>query len=91
MLTKSVDNLPSYHWLGCVVPKRHAPRSVTRNMLRRQVRAAMLHHEAGLRPGLWLVRLRQPFAASAYASADSKALRGAAAIEIDRLLTRAGQ
>ena len=37
---QSVDNLVSGLWLGHVVPKRHAARSVTRNMLRRQVRAA---------------------------------------------------
>lgn len=88
--TDSVDNQSSGHWLGSVMPKRHAPRSVTRNMLRRQVRAAMLRHESQLRPGLWLVRLRQPFAAATYGSADSNALRSAAACELDRLLARAG-
>jgi RNase P protein component len=31
---RPVDNSPGGHWLGCVVPKRHAARSVTRNMLR---------------------------------------------------------
>ena len=39
---QSVDNLVSGLWLGHVVPKRHAARSVTRNMLRRQVRARQL-------------------------------------------------
>ncbi len=53
-------------WLGQVIPKRHAPRSVTRNMLRRQVRAAMERHASRLRPGLWLVRLRQPFPKAAF-------------------------
>jgi ribonuclease P protein component len=86
---QSVDNLVSGLWLGHVVPKRHAARSVTRNMLRRQVRAAMLRHEVRLRPGLWLVRLRQPFPAAAYPSADSAALRAAAALELDGLLARA--
>ncbi|MGL6109575.1 MAG: ribonuclease P protein component [Rubrivivax sp.] len=85
----SVDNPVAGHWLGHVIPKRHARRSVTRNMLRRQVRAAMLRHEAGLRPGLWLVRLRQPFTMTVFASADSGALRCAAALELDRLLARA--
>jgi putative membrane protein insertion efficiency factor len=46
-----VDNSPDGHWLGSVVPKRHAARSVTRNMLRRQVRAAMERHVQDLRPG----------------------------------------
>jgi ribonuclease P protein component len=87
-LTRPVDNLPSAHWLGNVVPKRHAPRSVTRNMLRRQVRAAMERRVARLQPGLWLVRLRQPFPKAAFASADSAALRMAAAAELDRLFER---
>ena len=76
--------------MGTVVPKRHAPRAVTRNMLRRQVRAAVQRHEPQLRPGLWLVRLRQPFARSSFVSADSAALRGAVAGELERLLQRAG-
>lgn len=76
-------------WLGCIVPKRHARRAVTRNMLRRQARAAMQRHAELLRPGLWLIRLRQPFARSAgFVSADSPALRMAAMSELDRLLSR---
>lgn len=88
-LTYSVDNFPSGHWLGHVIPKRHAARSVTRNMLRRQVRAAMERHCERLQPGLWLVRLRQPFDKTAFVSADSAALRSAAAAELDRLFERA--
>jgi ribonuclease P protein component len=88
-LTDPVDNLTSGLWLGNVIPKRHAARSVTRNMLRRQVRAAMERHASGLRPGLWLVRLRQPFPKTAYVSADSAALRSAAATELDHLFERA--
>ena len=81
--------MPDGHWLGSVVPKRHARRAVTRNMLRRQVRAAMERHVARLRPGLWLVRLRLPFARTTFTAADSKALRTAAADELDRLFARA--
>lgn len=84
-----VDKLPDGHWLGSVVPKRHAARSVTRNMLRRQVRAAMERHVQDLRPGLWLVRLRQPFPRKDFVSADSQALRRAASAELDRLFARA--
>ncbi len=84
-----VDKLPDGHWLGSIIPKRHAVRSVTRNMLRRQVRAAMERHAQGLRPGLWLVRLRQPFARKVFVSADSRALRRAASAELDRLFARA--
>jgi ribonuclease P protein component len=87
----SVDNSLRNHWLGTVIPKRHAARSVTRNTLRRQVRAAVQRHETNLRPGLWLVRLRQPFTKTAFPAADSTAMRRAAAVELDRLLARAGQ
>jgi len=88
-LTKSVDNSVSAFWLGQVIPKRHAARSVTRNMLRRQVRAAMERHVSRLRPGLWLVRLRQPFPKAAFVSADSTLLRSAVKAELDRLFQRA--
>ena len=88
-LTLPVDKLPSGHWLGNVIPKRHAARSVTRNMLRRQVRTVMEKHVARLRPGLWLVRLRQPFNKTAFVSADSGPLRCAAAAELERLFERA--
>jgi ribonuclease P protein component len=88
-LTAPVDNSPVCLWLGQVTPKRHAPRSVTRNMLRRQVRAAMERHASRLRPGLWLVRLRQPFPKAAFLSADSTALRSVASAELDRLFARA--
>lgn len=89
ILADSVDNSIDMHWLGHVVPKRHAPRSVTRNMLRRQVRAAMAQHLAHLQPGLWVVRLRQPFARTQFPSADSRALRQAVASELERLFQRA--
>jgi ribonuclease P protein component len=85
----SVDKSPDGHWLGSIIPKRHAGRSVMRNMLRRQVRAAMERHVQGLRPGLWLVRLSQPFPRKDFVSADSQALRSAASAELDRLFARA--
>jgi ribonuclease P protein component len=86
--TDSVDNSPDRHWLGHMVPKRHARRAVTRNLLRRQSRAAMQRHLPQLPPGLWLVRLRRPFATPSFRSADSMALRQAAAAELDRLFSR---
>jgi ribonuclease P protein component len=89
-LTDPVDNSVAGLWLGNVMPKRHAARSVTRNMLRRQVRAAMERHVSRLRPGLWLVRLRQPFPKTRFVSANSAALRHAASTELDRLFERAG-
>jgi ribonuclease P protein component len=85
----SVDKSPVGHWLGCVIPKRHARRSVTRNLLRRQIRTAMTSHVAHLSSGIWLVRLRAPFARDKFPSASSDALRSAAHEELALLFTRA--
>jgi len=76
-------------WLGTVVPKRHARRSVTRSLLKRQIRVAFLRHGLALDRGLWVVRLRAPFERASFPSAASTALRRAAADELDALLTRA--
>ena len=80
-------------WLGTVVPKRHAKRAVTRNLLRRQIRAALLRQvspaQAPLYSGLWVVRLRAPFDRLAFPSAASVALREAARSEIEGLLSQA--
>jgi len=83
---------PGGIWLGVVVPKRHARRSVTRNLLKRQIRAALARREgaAGLPPGLWVVRLRAPFDRAEFVSAASPALRRAARDELDALLLAAG-
>lgn len=84
-----VDKAPSGCWLGCVAPKRHARRAVTRNMLKRQMRAAAQRVEATLPQGLWLVRLRQGYPVAQFPSADSAALRTAARAELDRLFRQA--
>ena len=82
-------------WLGTVVPKRHAKRAVTRNLLKRQIRAALLRQDAPgqtpLRAGLWVVRLRAPFDRLAFASAASAALRAAAHSEIEAVLDQAAR
>ncbi|MBI3157758.1 MAG: ribonuclease P protein component [Burkholderiales bacterium] len=82
----SVDKSADAHWLGCVLPKRLARRAVTRNLLRRQIRAAMARHEGELAPGLWVVRLRATFARTDYPSAASQALRLVVRGELDALL-----
>lgn len=79
---KPVDDF----WLGCLVPKRHARRAVTRSSLKRQMRAAVQRHEAALEPGLWLLRLRSGFPVASFPSADSLALRAAARGELEALL-----
>jgi ribonuclease P protein component len=88
---ESESTAPEHCWFGAVVPKRHARKAATRNLLRRQIRAAMDRHHAGLPHGLWLVRLRAPFDARRYPSAGSAALRAAARNELDALLTRAAE
>ena len=72
-------------WLGLVVPKRHARRSVTRSLFKRQIRAAIGRHASQLAAGLWVVRLRAPFEKAMYPSAASTALQRAARAELDRL------
>lgn len=80
---------PSGHWLGLVVPKRHAKRAVTRNLIKRQARAAMARHLATLPAGLWVVRLRAPFDRAQFLSPASETLREAAQAEMDTLFDRA--
>lgn len=80
---------PSGHWLGLVVPKRHAKRAVTRNLIKRQIRAAMQHHAAALPPGLWVVRLRLGFDRQQFTSPASEQLQAVARGEIAQLFERA--
>lgn len=89
-------NPPGGCWLGLVVPKRNAKRSVTRSLLKRQIRAAFAGLASGALPaGLWVVRLRAPFDPKQYPSAASEALRAAARAElsqlVERLVSRSGE
>jgi ribonuclease P protein component len=91
-----VDTLPAAvlsagWWLGSVVPKRHAKRAVTRNLIKRQIRAAFQRHAAALPPGLWVVRLRSGFDRLSFPSAASDALRRCSGAELDQLLQQAAQ
>jgi ribonuclease P protein component len=72
-------------WLGCVVPKRHARRAVTRTLLKRQIRSAAA--AVSLPSGLWVIRLRAGFDRAAFPSAASEALARAARAELDALLS----
>lgn len=83
-----VDDLRGRAWIGCLVPKRHARRAVTRSLLKRQIRSALQRHAPGLPAGLWLVRLRAPFAVTEFVSARSAVLAAAARQELDSLLLR---
>jgi ribonuclease P protein component len=87
----SVDNksTAAHSWLGLVVPKRHAKRAVTRNLLKRQMRVAVDCHRPRLSPGQWLIRLRAPFDARLFPSAASAPLRAAARSELEQLFAAA--
>ncbi len=85
------ENAENGQWAGCVVPKRHAKRAVTRSLIKRQIRAALDRHAGALAQGLWLVRLKSPFAPAQFPSAASLALRRAARAELDTLLLRLAQ
>jgi ribonuclease P protein component len=84
------DSVPKACWLGIVVPKRHARRSVTRTLLKRQIRSAA-SAQAGLAPGLWVVRLRSPFDRAAFPSAASDALKVCAGTELAGVLADAAR
>jgi ribonuclease P protein component len=85
---QAVDDLPAAVWFGCVVPKRHAKRAVTRNLIKRQIREAFGRHQPNLPHGLWLLRLVGSFAPAQFVSARSGALAVAARHEIDTLMAR---
>lgn len=72
-------------WLGLVMPKRLARRSVTRSLLKRQVRQLMAHHLARLPKGMWVVRLRAEFDCSLFLSASSETLRIAVRTELSAM------
>jgi ribonuclease P protein component len=88
--TRPVDDsprpAPESVWLGAVVPKRHARRSVTRSLLKRQIRAVVTDHAASLAHGLWVVRLRAPFDRARFVSAASDELKRAAREELEGLI-----
>lgn len=96
-----MDQLPDGWWLGLVVPKRHARRAVTRNLVKRQMRAVMTgvvvaaatagQPVCGLARGLWVLRLKAPFDRGMFRSAASAALRVAVRDELGQLLTRAAR
>lgn len=86
---QAAEALPAGHWLGLVVPKRHAKRSVTRSLLKRQMRSLMQQHALALAPGLWVLRLKAPFDRQLFGSAASAPLRQAVRSELQTLFERA--
>jgi ribonuclease P protein component len=78
-------------WLGLVVPKRHARRSVTRSLLKRQIRTVVAEQARGLAAGLWVVRMRAPFDRERFVSAASEALRAVVREELVSLVGAAAR
>lgn len=78
-------------WIGCVLPKRHARRAVTRNAIRRQIYAGMQRHGSGLRQAAWVARLQRGWELAACRSASSAVLRGQVRAELDDLFDSAAQ
>ncbi len=87
---RSPDPVP---WvdLGMVIPKRHARRAVTRNLVKRHIRVAFGEQvrRQGLQAGGWVVRLRSPFEPGRFGSARSEALAGVVRAELAELMRRA--
>ena len=89
-VTPPVDeSCPAGVWMGTVVPKRHARKAVTRNLIRRQIRAVVTLHARALPAGLWVVRLRSPFDRADFHSASSDKLKRVARAELESVLAGA--
>ena len=80
---------PAGWWLGLVVPKRHARRSVTRSLIKREMRAQADGQRSRLAAGQWIIRLRMPFDVCRFPSAASDPLRQAARDELERMFASA--
>jgi ribonuclease P protein component len=87
--TEVVDKSVAGCWFGCVIPKRHARRAVTRSLLKRQARTAFLRHLSVLGPGMWLARLRVGYPVATFVSARSQALSQVVRCELDQLFSHA--
>ena len=87
---------PSGWRLGLVLPKKQARRSVTRSLIRHQVREALRRHgpdiwaagRHGDEVDGWVVRLKAPFDRQLFPSAASPALNVAVRDELDELWSR---
>ena len=77
--------------LALVVPKRHAKRAATRNLVKRQMREAMRQRAVEWMGRQLLIRQRSPFAPQQYRSAASDALREAVRGELNLLFAQASR
>ena len=77
--------------LGIVVPKRYAALAVTRNMLKREIRAGAGRYAPEVGTGICIVRLRASIDQGQSSPTGPKRLRDAVRIELDALLAKAVQ
>ena len=91
--TESVDNsvveASRRIGLALVVPKRHAKRAPTRNLLKRQMREALRRRAADWTGCDLLIRQRRAFDPKQFPSAASDALREAVRSELEQLFEQA--
>ena len=82
---------PAGAWLGAMVPKRWAKRSVTRHAIKRQIydvaQALLPAHDQAA----YLVRLRAGFARDQFSSASSEGLKQAVRAELVGLMAGAAR
>jgi ribonuclease P protein component len=78
-------------WLGAMVPKRWARRSVTRHAIKRQIYAVGGEYEDMLRHGAHVVRLRSGFDRRQFVSATSDVLKHAVRTELQQLFAYAAR
>lgn len=79
-------------WMGPLVPKRWAKRSVTRHSIKRQIYAVASEFDAllqSLPPAAYVVRLRAGFDRKQFISATSEPLKQAVRAELMQLLNHA--
>ena len=76
-------------WLGAMVPKRWARRSVTRHAIKRQIYAVATDYEAALLCASHVVRLRSGFDRKQFVSATSDLLKAAVREELQQLFATA--
>ena len=72
-------------WLGAMVPKRWARRSVTRHTIKRQIYAVAEDYEVALARASHVVRLRSGFDRKQFVSATSDQLKAAVRQELQQL------
>jgi ribonuclease P protein component len=76
-------------WIGALIPKRWAKRSVTRNAIKRQIYAVSALGQSRLPVAAHVVRLRTTFDRKHFVSATSEALKSAVRGELQQLFERA--